>query len=429
LRVAPSILGEGPPRRYLLAFQSPSEARGSGGFMGLYGVLSARDGRIDLGSVGPVQDLLLRPSQAVFAPSWFETRYEPFAGTWQWQQANLAGDFPSVARVWLRMYRRSTGIDLDGVIAMDPLALGQMTRATGPLVGQGWPVEVDYENVSRVLLHDVYERFDARPEAQNRYLGSLVRELWRRLIRGDVNVGGLAVGLIEATATQHLKVYVNDDRAEAGLSEAGLDGSFRASGANVQFLWHNNLAANKIDYFMRRSISTTVVLTQAGDAKVLSEVSLRNSAPEGFPSEIMGSGAGGDRPGLNRMQINLLLPRRTHIDGYALEGRSRPVLSEEEAGFPVLWDIVEIEPQSTVAFRVAYTIPAAVDLSSGRGVFEMILFPQALVTPDSYSVRVVPPFEYAFDHAIQGRLEADGSLVRAGALSRVTSISAELVRR
>lgn len=428
LRVAPTIFGQESPRRYLLAFQSPSEARGTGGFMGLYGVLTARNGRVDLGRVGPVEDLLLHPSQAVSGPSWFEARYEPFAGMWQWQQANLAGDFPSVARVWLRMYRRSTGVDLDGVVAMDPLALGQMTRATGPVVGRGWPVEVSYANASRVLLHDVYERFEARPEAQNRYLASLVGELWRRLTRSDVGVGGLALGLIEAVSTQHLKVYVGDDRAEATLSDAGVDGSFRASGDNVQFLWHNNLAANKVDYFMRRSISTTVVLTQAGNAKVLSEVRLRNSAPEGPPSELIGSGVGGDRPGLNRMQVNLLLPRDARIDRYALAGRVRPVLSEEEAGFPVLWDIVEVQPQSTISLQVAYTVPGAVDLSSGHGAFEMTLFPQALVTPDSYSVRVVPPYEYSIAHSTEGRRDADGSIVRTGTLSRETSISVDLVR-
>jgi hypothetical protein len=71
----PSLLGEGSTRRYLLAFQSPSEARGSGGFMGLYGVLRATNGRLTLDHIGPIQELRLAPSEAVNGPKWFERRY------------------------------------------------------------------------------------------------------------------------------------------------------------------------------------------------------------------------------------------------------------------------------------------------------------------------------------------------------------------
>jgi hypothetical protein len=290
-------------------------------------------------------------------------------------------------------------------------------------------VEVGFENAAQVLLHDAYVRFEDRPEAQNRYLSSLVREMWGRLDRGEVSVSGVALGLSQAASTQHLKFYVKDRRAEAALREAGFDGTFRGRGSNVQFLWHNNLAANKVDYFLRRSIDITVVLTQGGDAKVLSAVSLQNSAPKGPPSELIGSGVGGDEPGLNRMQLNLLLPQEADIDRYVLDGRIRPLLEDEEAGFPVLWDIIDIPSRTTVTLQVAYTLRDAVDLTSGRGAFKMILFPQALAVPDRYSVRVVPPYEYAINYPTQGHLEDDGSLLQRGSLSRETAISAELTRR
>lgn len=96
-RAAPSLFGDVARRRYLLAFQSPSEARGSGGFMGLYGILEADGGRLSLRKMGPIGDLSLSPAEAVDAPGWFERRYEGFASLWQWQQANLSGDFPTVA--------------------------------------------------------------------------------------------------------------------------------------------------------------------------------------------------------------------------------------------------------------------------------------------------------------------------------------------
>jgi hypothetical protein len=57
----PGLFGRGESRRYLLAFQSPSEARATGGLIGLYGILSAEDGRIRLDDISYIGDLL-RPT-------------------------------------------------------------------------------------------------------------------------------------------------------------------------------------------------------------------------------------------------------------------------------------------------------------------------------------------------------------------------------
>lgn len=49
----PGLLGEDGTRRYFLAFQSPSEIRGTGGFPGVYGVLTADHGAAEA-RPGPV---------------------------------------------------------------------------------------------------------------------------------------------------------------------------------------------------------------------------------------------------------------------------------------------------------------------------------------------------------------------------------------
>jgi len=46
--VAPAMLGADQPRRYFLALQTPAEARGSGGFLGSFGEISADKGRLRL---------------------------------------------------------------------------------------------------------------------------------------------------------------------------------------------------------------------------------------------------------------------------------------------------------------------------------------------------------------------------------------------
>ncbi|HZJ03274.1 MAG TPA: DUF4012 domain-containing protein, partial [Thermoleophilia bacterium] len=166
LDVLPSLLGRGSPQRYFLALQTPSEARGTGGLAGFYGVLEATDGRMRLKRIGPIADLASEHMTGVNAPAWFERRYAPVAGLRQWQQANLSPHFPVVSEVWLDMYESVRGERLDGVIAMDPVALGRLTAATGPIQTEDPDVAVGPDNAVPVLLHDSYLQFSDDSERQ-----------------------------------------------------------------------------------------------------------------------------------------------------------------------------------------------------------------------------------------------------------------------
>jgi hypothetical protein len=422
----PNLLGKDSTRRYLLAFQSPSEARGSGGFMGLYGVLRATNGRLTLGHIGPIQELRLAPSEAVNGPKWFERRYEGFAGLWQWQQANLSAHFPTVAQVWLRMYQTATGRRLDGVMAMDPIALEQLLIATGPVSAPGWNVQVDGDNASKILLHDSYLRF-TDPDAQDEYLGGLVEEFWNRLAQGAVDPPTLALGLATAVRTQHLKLYSRHRQDQHALSEVGADGAFASQSTNnPQLIFNDNVSANKVDYFLQRTINTTVSLTQREEARVLTTVTLENRAPDGPSSLLLGPYVKGDSPGINRMVLNLLLPHQAEVDGYAVDGRRRPVLLAREAGFPVVWDILEIPPGETMQVSVSYTLPEAINLSDGKGRFAMTLFPQARATPDEFSLAIAPPYEHRVLPSYGQSVGSDGSVTVSGTLSEPVSVTVEL---
>ncbi|MFN2489080.1 MAG: DUF4012 domain-containing protein [Actinomycetota bacterium] len=423
LAALPSILAENGERRYLLAFQSPSEARAGGGISGVYGTLDVSDGRVSVGHIGTIGELVLDPSEAVEAPSWYRRRYEAFASLWQWQQANFSPDFPVVSQVWLRMYEAARGERLDGVIAMDPIALGYLTAATGPLRAQGMDVDVGPDNAARVLLHDSYVTFDGRGGAQNRYISDLTRQFWERFSRGEADAATMVSALGQAFGTQHLKMYAADVGAQEALQELDADGGLDADVPNQQLLFHNNTAANKIDYFLRRTIDTTVRLTQQGDASVIATASLENLAPPGPPSLLLGPTIEGDVAGVNRMMLNFLLPQGAEPEAFLLDGEQLPILTDDEGGFPVVWNIIEVAPESTVEVSVAYTISEAFEPSDRGGEFTMTLSPQATVVPDRFTLTVVPPFQSSLVESSTGAAE-DGLLRVSGTLTEPRTIVA-----
>ena len=405
LDALPSLFGRDGLRRYFLAFQSPSEARGSGGFPGVFGILKAEEGRLSLGAVRPIGSLgqLSAPASV---PDWYSDLYRDVGALRDPRQAGYSPNFPEVARVWLEVYEEHTGNSLDGVMAMDPIVLSEMTRGTGPLTVDGVAGTIGPDNAVEALLYDSYAQFPD-PDDQNLYLAALVDALWQRLGSGDVEVGPLAEGLGRATRGQHLKLYSVDGDVQAALVDLGIDGDYGAAGPNVQLLYGNNAAANKVDYFLARTIDTLVELEPDGDALVTTSIELVNNVPLDAPDSILfGPGVEGDRAGINGMVLYLLMPEGSRLTRSTIDGAPSEPLTGREGEHPVVYDLVEILPSETSTVEFTYRMPGAWDV--GDGTFAFDLFPQATAVPDRFSLEVHPP--------------EGPALVRRGILDRTISV-------
>jgi hypothetical protein len=429
LEILPDFLGRGDRRRYLLAFQTPGEARGTGGLMGFYGVLGVTDGRVRLERLGSVQELMDEPITGVQAPGWFRRRYR-LAGSFDyWQQANLSPNFPVVARVWLQMYRSTTGESLDGVLAMDPIALGHLLHATGPLRAKGIDVTVGPHNAKDVLLRDSYVNFGEDTEAQRNYIERLIRQFWHRLAEGAIDPAALAQGTAESVRTKHFKVYTRADDDDDELRELGVDGDYTALGPNLQLIFHNSYASNKVDYFLEQRIHTSVRLASSGTADVTTTTVLDNRAPSAPSSSLLGPGQiKSDTVGINRSTLEFLLPRGAKVRSFAVEGkRVRPVV-DYEAGFPVAWKLVEVPAGKSKRVTVSYTIPEALTPPQDGSDFSMSLVPQTTVNPPSFSLTVVPPYGYELE-PVQGATTTSGGIRTSGILDQEQTLRARLRAR
>lgn len=387
----PQLLGGDGERRYLLAFQAIGEARGTGGVIGLYGVLRADAGHLDLGRIGPFTDVVpVDLDEPVEAPQWFETSYGPQFGLREWQQANSSPNFPVVSEVLLEMFERGTGDVLDGVIAMDPIALQQMMEGTGPLEVAG-SEPISSEEIDDVLLRDSYLRFED-PDRQNLYLAQLVNSFWTKIRDGDFDPDGFAKGLGQAVSSRHLSIYSRNSRSQRVLREIGAAGEYASKDdANVQMIFHNTYSINKVGYFLRRSISTDIELTERGEALVTTRIGMRNRAPEGPPSLLLGPGVKGDPPGMNRMLFNLLAPRGAVFEKVEVDGREVALLEYRDGKFPVAWDLLEMPAGTDSRVEVTYRVTNAISVRDGVPRFNFRIVPQALVKPDRFSLTIAAP--------------------------------------
>ena len=399
--VLPDLFGENEQKKYLLAFQASGEARATGGVIGLYGTLIARDGRVQLGSIGSYKDIVPGKSfpDAVAAPTWFTDNYGSQFATRQWQQANLSPNFPAVAEVLLNMYFAGTGERLDGVVAMDPLALEKMMEGTGPLSVGG--EEIGAEEVAELILEDSYTRFE-RPAEQDAFLGSVIDAFWSKIKTGDFDAAALARGAGEAIRTRHLMVHAESASSRDALSDFGAGGEYATTGGNTQLVFHNNYAVNKIDYYLRRSISTDIALNRDGTADIKTVIDLRNEAPSGPKSLLLGPGVSGDEPGLNRMILHVLAPTTAEIERVAVDGDEVPAKILYDDEFPVAWHVLELPSGNETRVVLRYTLMHAIDVEEGIPRFRFAMVPQPLPTPDEVSLTVNPPPGFAFVDRLNG---------------------------
>lgn len=424
----PGLFGRGESRRYLLAFQSPSEARATGGLIGLYGILSAEDGRIRLDDISYIGDLLRPAPPPVDAPQWFREHYGPLDALRSVQQVNESPHFPVVSEVLLSIYEAKKGERPGGVIAMDPVALAHMLEGMEPLRARGLDVDVTSENAAQVILHDSYLEFPT-PQAQNRYLGELIGTFWKRVRDGAIEPGAFAQGFAQAVRTQHLKVYSSRPAEQDALRRLDADGDYTDEGDQIQMLFHNNYAANKVDYFLEREVDTSIRLQADGGAHVTVSVDLENSAPAGPASDLLGRPSfKGYPPGFNGMFVNFVLPREATVYRFLQNGEQSPYILDEDDGFPVAWDLVELDPGESSNVTIRYRVPSVFQETPQGATYRMKLLPQALVRPDAYTVELFPPpnMELVDDGGGPGTIR-DGVLRLEGLLEEEVLVEARVV--
>ena len=162
------MLGAEGTRRYFIAFTTPAEARGLGGFMGNWAVLTARDGRLRLAEFGRTQGP--QPWRNASALGHRAVRLARRCGG-----STVSPTGPGAARARRRgrtsrsrrscrrrlvvaqeLLPQSGSTPVDGVFAMDPQVLQALLSMTGPISVEGSDVRLDASNVLPFLLIDQY---------------------------------------------------------------------------------------------------------------------------------------------------------------------------------------------------------------------------------------------------------------------------------
>jgi hypothetical protein len=422
VELAPQLLGADGERRYFIAFTTPAEARGLGGFMGNWAELTVADGRFSISDSGRTSDLNNAgvEGRAVSGPTDWVEQWGGFgftngpgggAGAVPWSNVTISPHFPSTAQVIAELYPQSGGGELDGVFAMDPFVLQALLGLTGPVSIPGATGQLSQANVVDFLLVEQYLIDDE--EARVDLLEEVSRATIVKVLGGDLpspatvarELGPLAAqgrlaGWVRDPVEQqlfervHLAAALPDRSGDAspdgGPAAAGVAGpttdptAMPATDGYAVVI--NNSGANKLDTYLARDVVYEIEVDPAtGAAEGTLTVTFTNSAPaDRLPDSVAGNYTGDDR-GTNRALVTVYTALPVTEATVSARAGSEPVTLTPgiEAGWNTATTLVAIPPGQPVTLTIR--VQGTLDLASP---YSLAVRPHPLVQPEVHRIAV-----------------------------------------
>jgi Protein of unknown function (DUF4012) len=430
MKLAATLYGPSGSARWFLAFQNPAELRGTGGLIGQYGILESSPSGPKLTTVAHYQELDLRTREGVELPRQVASRYGRFAIDRAWSAVNIPPDMPTVGRIVTRLYQRTTGDRIDGVIAADPLAVAQVLRASGPIQAGG--VRLTADNVAEETLVQAYVRYAEDNPARRRFLEQVARatfEAFRRaLARHPVE---LIRGLADAARGRHVQVYSRDPASQKALMGLGVGGSATApAGADYLMAVGVNAGGNKLDAYLHRTLDWRVRLAADGSAAATASLTLRNNvAVGGLPRNVVGPYDKRFRKGVNQQIQTLYVAGGYGFTKASLDGRQVGAEAQQDLGGLALTQSVGVPAGESATLAYRLTRPTAAErLGEDRLRYRVLLRPQATVWADKVKVTVAAPGGWRFAVLPAGAQGDGATRTWTGMLDEERELAFELVR-
>jgi hypothetical protein len=231
------LLGVDHQRHFLVQTMDRGELRPGGGFTGMYGVLTIRDGRMAPFSLRDVTELDYNGNGVELgrqAPP--EYRSWMKFGFWGLRDSNLSGDYPTTARLGIQVFQEEGGGPVDGDIALTPTVIAHVLNVIGPIKVPQYNETITAQNLED-KLHYYQQDFGAialerqktgthnasTRKAFTSLLGTLLLDKVRHLpVTQLVKIMQNAVKDIQS---RDLEIYFANPLAEAWLVQHGYSGA------------------------------------------------------------------------------------------------------------------------------------------------------------------------------------------------------------
>lgn len=368
-RLLPSLLGADGPRTYLVVSQNPAELRATGGMIGAYAAIHAADGRVRMGRQG-TSSALGRFQPPLKVPAQVRALWADLPGIYP-ADVNLTPHFPTAAALYREMFRRRTGTTVDGVLAVDPVVLSYLLKATGPVMVPGG-VPLAAEKVVQTVLSDSYQRMDNAK--QDAFFAASAAAVFDALVTKNVDPKALLSAFDRAVTERRILFWSARTEEQRTIGESRMAGVLpEKDSVPTVGVFLNDGSGAKLGYYLRPSATLAVGDCRPdGRRELRLRVILRSTAPKsGLSESVLGLGLAGD-PYTVRTLVSVHSPAGGAVLTARLDGAETAVGSGTERRRQVTTANAEVGPGASRTLEV--TVLTA---TTGVGTAELWLTPTA----------------------------------------------------
>ncbi|TFD26414.1 DUF4012 domain-containing protein [Cryobacterium lyxosi] len=351
----PAMLGATEPRDYILLFQNPAELRSTGGIPGALALLHTDNGSIELTQQASSTSFPQYPAPVLPLGDEIRSIYGDITGQFI-QNVSMAPDFAQTGELAREMWRLEFGLEANGVLSIDPVALSYLLKATGPItLSTGDQLNAD--NAVQLLLSDVYARYDD-PKQQDIFFAAAAGAVFNAVKSGNADPTKLIAALARAADENRVLVWNADEAEQTILNDTTLAGARPVSDdkTNRFGLYLNDGTGSKMDLYL--DVQTAIgqqTCREDRRPQYAFEVTLTNTAPAdaatSLPAYITGGGAFGVAPGnIKTMIAGYGTPEVQNL-GLTRDGVEVPYHPAADAGYPVSSIGIELAPGESTVLR------------------------------------------------------------------------------
>ncbi|MCJ1681607.1 MULTISPECIES: DUF4012 domain-containing protein [unclassified Rathayibacter] len=281
--ILPDALGASGPRSYLVLFQNLAEAQALGGGASSVMQLNVDGGAITVGTQQSSQDF--RGLQPVTVD---QSALDTFGGNLAttFNVSTSRPDFPTASSIatqfWAQKFPEQK---IDGVLAIDPMALQYLLASTGPVTLTDG-TELTSENTVSTLLNKVYFRYsDATvADATDAFFSEASATVLGKILGGDMEPSKMLPAVVKAVGESRILAYSTDPEEQALLAPTPIAGVLPTDNDDTSttgVFFQDASVGSKMDYYLDTAVTqSSTNRCAAGGTSFSTQVTLTNTITE-----------------------------------------------------------------------------------------------------------------------------------------------------
>lgn len=348
----PSMMGQDGPKNYLLLVQNNAEARGLGGIPASVVMLRLEGGKMEIVQQAASGDFTNKRATPIIPldPEVVKL-YDDKIGRWS-QDATSTPDFTLAADLSKAFWTETFGTPVDGVIAIDPVVLSYVLKATGPIT-LATGDKLTSSDAVQVLLSDVYARYPKNVD-QDKFFASAAVEIFDAVSSGDFKPVPFVNAVVQSVDENRVYFHSFDSGVESAFDGSRLSGPLPTSDgpddATVG-VFVNDLTEGKLSFYTWMS-ADLVVDRCAGVPTYTTTVTFVNALDQATSDGLVSYVNGGRHypKGVIGTDLQFYGPSGARFVGATIDGTDVAITTGEHLGRPVgrMWVVNGLQEAHTM---------------------------------------------------------------------------------